>query len=184
MNMNDYSFGDIYDCRNAMGIDHYILVLGCRKIEKKEYILYEKITSRVYKAFSKLSKFFDDNCIGRCEKFKHNFKDKSTIHHYGKLCFTLFLDKTENYLEEDSMIVIKGEPVISEKIILNKWKKEGLSKFKDRISDVDVYKLIAIINHSDNLSVPTTENIRASFNQVNRMIKDQNKVLQSKKKKS
>lgn len=182
--MRDYDFGDVYDCRNVPGVEHFIVIFGFQNIKGKKYIFYEKVTSRVYKAFKKLSDFFEGNCNGQCKKFKHNFKDTNPVYHYGKLCFTLFLDKDENYLDEDSMIVVRGEPQKTEATILEQWIKEGMAISKTRISNVDIYKLIAILNNSDNISRPILDNIRTAFNKVDKMIKAQliQKSLKKKKK--
>ncbi|MCX6762967.1 MAG: hypothetical protein NT093_04285 [Candidatus Moranbacteria bacterium] len=181
--MSDYDFGDVYDCRNVPGVEHFIVIFGIQVLKGKKFILYERVTSRVYKAFKKLSDFFEGNCNGQCKKFKHNFKDTKHVYHVGKLCFTLFLDKDANYLDEDSMMVIKGEPEKTEANILEKWVKEGMAKAKIRISDVDVYKLMAILNNSDNISRLIIDNIRASFNKVDKLIKEQKLKKQLKKKK-
>ncbi len=181
--MGDYGFGDVYDCRNVPEVEHFIVILGFQEIKGKKIIFYEKVTSRVYKAFKKLSDFFEGNCNGQCKKFKHNFKDKTPIFHYGKLCFTLFLDKDENYLNEDSMVVIKGDPEKTDETIMEQWIKAGLAKSKTRISNVDIYKLMAILNNSDNLSSPVIHHIRLAFSGVDKMIKMQNLQKASKKKK-
>lgn len=171
--MRDYGFGDVYDCRNVPGVEHFIIILGFQEIKGRKFVFYEMVTSRVYKAFKKLSDFFEQNCRGKCNKFKHNFKDTKPINNIGNLCSILFLDKNENFLDEDSMIVIKGEPVRAEATVLEKWITEDMAKPKVRISNVDIYKLIAILNNSDNISAPVANNIRASFNKVDRAIKDQ-----------
>ena len=181
--MIDYGFGDVYDCRNVPEVEHFIVILGFQEVKGRKFVFYEKVTSRVYKAFKKLSDFFEVNCNGQCKKFKNNFKDIKPIYHYGKLCFTLFLDKDENYFDEDSMIVIKGEPEKTEATILEEWVKEGIAKSKTRISNVDVYKLMAILNNSDNISNPVIHNIRVAFSRVDKMIKEQMRQKALKKKK-
>lgn len=180
--MRDYGFGDVYDCRNVPEVEHFIVIFGFQEKKGKKIIFYEKVTSRIYKAFKKLSDFFEGNCNGQCKKFKHNFKDKKPVFHYGKLCFTLFLDKDENYLDEDSMIVIKGEPERTEENIMELWIEEGLAKPKTRISNVDIYKLMAILNNSDNISSPVIHHIRIAFSRVDKMIKEQIRQKELKKK--
>lgn len=179
--MMDYGFGDVYDCRNVPEVGHFIVIIGSRETKDKVYVFYEKVTSRIYKAFEKLSKFFEDNCNGKCNKFKHNFKDKKPVLNYGKLCFTLFLDKNENYFDQDSMLVIKGDPNKTDAKILEKWIAEGLAKSHTRISNVDIYKLMAIINHSDNISKGVANDARTSFKEVDRLIKDQVRQKEQKK---
>lgn len=178
--MKEYGFGDIYDCRDVPGVEHFIVIFGFQEIKGKKYIFYEKVTSRVYKAFKKLSDFFEGNCHGRCDKFKNSFKDTNPIYHYGKLCYTLFLEGNENFIEEDSMIVIKGEPQKTEATILEKWIKEGIAKANVRISNVDIYKLMSILNNSDNISAPILCSIRTAFNKVDKMIKGQKKQVHQK----
>lgn len=172
--MREYDFGDIYDCREAPNVKHFIVLLGTQKIENTSYILFEKVTSRVYKAFSSLSVFFEKNCHNKCKEFIHNFKKDDHIYHYGKLCNTLFLDKEVNFsFTEDSMIVIKGDPEKTEVDVFEGWIKEKMAKPKTRIANVDIYKLIAIIKNSDNISDPVGLAIRTAFNKIEKDIKNQ-----------
>ena len=171
--MRSYDFGDVYDCRKAPGLDHFIIVVGVQNIGDKTYILFEKVTSRVYKAFKKLSDFFENNCHGQCNTFKHNFKSDDHIYHYGKLCNTLFLDKDENFaLTEDSMIVIKGDPHKTEVEVLENLIKAKMAVSKVRISDGDIYKLEAIIKNSGNIiSDAVALAMRQSFNRIDKEIR-------------
>lgn len=180
----DYSFGDIYDCRKYSGLKHFILILGTQKTDGKEIVLYEVITSRIYKAFEELCAFFEDNCHhDKCAAFKRHFKNKNenTIYPSGRLCFTLFLDKDINSLDQDSMVIINGEPRKDEASVLDQLHKDKFITFKTRISDVDIYKLIAIINYSDNLNKFTANAIRSSIITVNEGIKKQKARKQAKR---
>ena len=160
----EYEFGEIIDFRKDPKIEHFILILGAD--EKRRKILFEIITSRVYRAFTKLCYFFNTYCIeDKCKNFCHYFKDKDKINPVN-LRDVFFLDKN-NYLgslSEDSMIVINGEPKSEDESVFAQQKKDGLIKRVNKLSKEDMIRLYAHIKTSKHISPQNLIWIGKSFN--------------------
>lgn len=176
----DYEFGEIIDFRKDPKVEHFILILGADERRKK--ILFEVITSRVYKAFPKLCCFFNDYCIVKsCSDFKHHFKDAKEIAAGKKtkivpvnLTDVFFLDKNNSLgsLSEDSMIVIGGEPESEDESVFAQQKKDGLIKRGGKLSKNDMVRLYTHIKTSEHISPQNLIWIGKSFNILKRTSKD------------
>lgn len=167
----DYDFGDILDARKAPNpLGHFLLVLG--ETRKREEVMYYIITSRVYAVFKDVLSFFND-CIQRKDKnfFKYfkKEKEKELINPHGKLVDTIFLDKYNCYdfcLDVDSMIVLNSDPRLIDKKALETLRNDGKVCHKNRLTEMDMYKLITIIKHSPNVSIDKCNQINANFNRI------------------
>ena len=167
----DYDFGDILDARKASKpLGHFLVILG---ETKKNEVMYYIVTSRVYTVFKDLLSFFND-CIIREDKnfFKYFGKEKdksSGIISHGNLIDALFLDKHSCYglcFDIDSMIVLNSEPLLIDKEALETLRTDQKVFHKDKLSDVDLYKLISMVKHSPHISPDKVYQTSASFNQV------------------
>lgn len=163
-----YEFGDVIDCVKHTEIGHYIVILGIDA--KKNRVLYERITSRVYKAFDKLCSFFNKYCIDeKCERghFKRNFKEKKCINPVD-LFSVFFLDKDiyNPKLTEDSMIVINRDPRADDIKTFNYREKSRLIEYAFSLSEEDIYRLFTHIRTSNYISGYNKKLIRKSFNLV------------------
>jgi len=166
----DYEFGDILDARKAPGqLEHFLIILG---ETRKNEVMYYIVTSRVYAVFKDLLLYFND-CITRKDKnfFKYfsKEKDKQVITSHGNLIDALFLDKHSCYglcFDVDSMIVLKSDPLLIDKSVLETLRTNKKVLHKDKLSDIDLYKLIGLVKHSPNISPDKANQISASFNKV------------------
>ena len=166
----DYEFGDILDAREApKPLEHFLVILG---ETKKNEVMYYIVTSRVYAVFKDIISFFDD-CISRKDKnfFKYfrKEKDKQAIISHGHLIDALFLDKHNCYnlcFDVDSMIVLNSDPYLMDKEALENLRKDKKICYKDKLSEVDLYKLISMVKHSPNISSDKVNQISASFNKI------------------
>jgi len=166
----NYDFGDIIDARKApKPLEHFLVILG---ETRKNEVMYYIVTSRVYAVFKDIISFFDD-CISRKDKnfFKHFGKEKGkqSISSHGNLLDALFLDKRNCYdlcLDVDSMIVLNSDPNLIDKEALESLKKDQKVFHKDKLSRMDLYKLISIVRCSPNISPDKFNQINASFNKT------------------
>jgi len=163
----DYEFGDIIDARKHRPIGHFFLVLG---ETDKHKVMYYRIFSRVYTVFPDILDFFND-CIAKNYKRFFNFfskeKNKEKLVSIGNLSDTFFLDKYNNYnlcLEVDSMIVIKKDPDLEDKEVLDRLYKGKKIIHKNRLSKGDMFKLNIFLKHSINVSPYIMNNVGKNFN--------------------
>ncbi len=166
----NYDFGDIIDARKApKPLEHFLVILG---ETRKNEVMYYKVTSRVYAVFKDIISFFDD-CISRKDKnflkYFNKEKNKQSITPHGKLVDALFLDKYNCYnlcFDVDSMIVLNSDPDLIDKQALEILRSDQKVCYKDKLSEIDLYKLIGIIRHSPNISPDKLTQIGTSFNKV------------------
>lgn len=163
----NYEFGDIFDCRDYPSIKHFILVLG---VNKKDEIMYYRITSKVYKVFKNILDFFND-CIERKYRRFFNFfgkeKNREKICLTGNLCDAFFLDQNTNYcgyLDVDSMILINSEPELMERSVLDNLHKDKFAKYCARLCNDDSEKIIHYIRLSKHISVQNKNEIGRNYN--------------------
>jgi len=166
----DYEFGDILDARKApKPLEHFLIILG---ETRKSEVMYYIITSRVYAVFKDLLSYFND-CLSRRDKnflkYFNKEKDKTAITPHGNLIDALFLDKHNCYrpsLDVDSMIVLNSDPLLIDKGALETLRTDKKVFHRDKLSEIDLYKLISLVKHSPNISPDKTNQISASFNKV------------------
>lgn len=183
--MIDFEFGDVINCCGVPDIDHYIVFLGHGGMG--DY-LYTKLTSRIYKAFDKVSEFLDDcyqdyqQCGNKTCKYCKNFsryfnkeiKDERVKKITGNmsLCDAVFLDqeKYELNLKSDSMIVLNCDPEIGQISTLKEWDKEGLIKGYFTLDASDMVKIIKTIDFAENISLKMLNFMHVAFNKKRALI--------------
>lgn len=161
-------FGDIIDCRKSP-IEHMILIVGNTSTDQ---VMYFVIFSRIYTVFDVMLSFLNDCISKQCQRVFYNFnkeKGKQQIAPYGRLSDAFFLDKKTHYnltLDTDSMILLNQDPPLMDKAVLSGYHKNGLASHKNKLARSDIYKLISVIKHSENIGPTMKSEIGRNYNRV------------------
>ena len=164
----DYEFGDIIDARKTY-YKHFILIFG---LDDKDRVLFEIITSKIYRAFDVLCDFFNSYCIGNKCRGNHFYQKFQNIQNKNKeiqavnLTDVFFLDKKDytGYLSNDSMIIINKDPETIDLEVFNKFKREKLVHYASRLSKEDTDRLYMHFKTSKHISNCSLSIIGKSFN--------------------
>jgi hypothetical protein len=171
----DYEFGDIIDAKKTY-CKHFVMIFG---LDDKERVLYEIITSKIYRAFDVLCDFFNTHCIGdkcRDSHFYHKFQNrhnKDIEIQAVNLSDVFFLDKKDytGYLRDDSMVIINSDPKTMDLKVLNEFKRRGLVCSASRLSKEDTDRLYIHLKTSKHISPYNLGVIGKSFNAYKRSLR-------------
>lgn len=166
----DYDIGDILDARSDP-LGHFLIVVGAIQRTKSQgaRVLFYRVSSRTYKVFRSILKFFNYCIEKNYQPFFHHFskeKKKETIFKIGQLntAFFLDLDDYKGQFTEDSYILLNKDPEEVDLDALKERIKNGLITRCSRLSSPDIHKLMTAVRYNNKISKQNLEKICQSYN--------------------